>query len=179
MIYRFTAIALSACVLSLSAGCAPEDATKLANDAANTAASAAGDMTDAAADAAAGAGAGLSDLMGKATDALASVEGGSEMLKQITEMFGNATSALQGVTDVESATSALPKLGALTDSLGGMTEMFSKIPEGAKSAVAGVFQSSLGELKPIIDKVLAIPGVEAVLKPAIDAMLSKLGAFTA
>lgn len=60
-----------------------------------------------------------------------------------------------------------------------MTDMFGKLPEGAKSAVAGIFQSSIGELKPIIAKVMAIPGVEAVLKPAIDAMLSKLGAFKA
>ena len=67
----------------------------------------------------------------------------------------------------------------LTESFGGMSEMFGKMPDAAKSALAGVFQSSLKQLQPIIDKVLAIPGVEAVLKPAIDALMSKLGNFKA
>lgn len=48
-----------------------------------------------------------------------------------------------------------------------------------KSAVAGVFQSSIAQLKPIIEKIMAIPGVEAILKPAIDALMSKLDAFKA
>lgn len=47
----------------------------------------------------------------------------------------------------------------------------------SKGAVSSVFQSSLGQLKPIIEKVMSIPGVEAVLKPAIDALMSKLDAF--
>jgi hypothetical protein len=179
MFYRFTAAAVAAIVFSISAGCSPEDASKMANDAANNAAATAGDVADAAAGAASDAGAGMSDLMGKATEALASVEGGSDMLKKVSEMFGSATSTLQGVTDVNSATSALPELTKLTDSFGGMTELYGKLPDAAKSAVAGVFQSSLKQLEPIIAQVLAIPGVESVLKPAIDALMSKLSAFQA
>lgn len=179
MICRFTAAAVAAIVFSISAGCSPEDASKIANDAVETASETAGDVADAAADAANGAEAGMSDLMGKATQALASVEGGTDMLKKVSEMFGSVTSTLQGVTDVNTATSAVPELSKLTDSFGGMTEMYGKLPDAAKSAVAGVFQSSLKQLQPIIDQVLAIPGVEAVLKPAIDALMNKLGDFKA
>ena len=60
-----------------------------------------------------------------------------------------------------------------------MTNKFGGLPAAAKTAVAGIFESSLGELKPMLEKLLAIPGVEAILKPAIDALMEKLGAFKA
>jgi hypothetical protein len=108
---------------------------------------------------------------------MAGVEGGAEMLTQVKEMFATLTTALGGVTDADSANGALGEINKLTDGLGGLTEKFASLPDAAKSAVAGVFQSSLGELKPMIDKVLAIPGVEAILKPAIDSLMAKLDAF--
>lgn len=151
-----------AAIVVFSVGCSPEAAKQAADKA--------GGMAEAAKGAA-------GDLAGKASEALSGVEGGSEMLKQVTELFGKATSTLTGVKDAESATAALPDLGKLTEGFGGMTEMFSKMPDAAKTAVAGVFKSSLEQLQPIIDKVMAIPGVEAILKPAIDAMMSKLEAF--
>lgn len=120
---------------------------------------------------------GMTDLLGKASEALASVEGGSDMLKNVQESFGSLTSTLSGISDGDSATAALPKLSQLTDSFGGMNDLFSKLPDAAKSAVSGVFSSSLGEIKPIIDKIMAIPGVESILKPAIDALMEKLAAF--
>ncbi len=155
-----------AAVLLFTAGC--EEAKKAADQAASSASSA-------AADAKAGAG----DLMGKATEALAGVEGGSEMLKQVTEMFGKVTSTLGTVKDADTANAALPELSKLTEGFGGMTDMFGKMPEAAKTAVAGVIKSSLDQLKPIVEKVMAIPGVEAILKPAIDGLMSKLDAFKA
>jgi hypothetical protein len=162
-------LALTALFL-VSAGCSPEATKEMAGNAA-------GEMANAAKGAAGEMGAGMADMMGKATEALAGVEGGSDMLKNITEMFGTATSTLNGIKDADTATAALPELGKLTEGLGGMSDMFGKLPDAAKSAVSGIFQSSLGQLKPIIDKILAIPGVETIVKPAIDALLSKLDGF--
>ncbi len=159
-----------ATLVVVSVGCSPEAAKTMTDKAADG-------VTGAAQGAAEGLGAGMTDMMGKATEALSGVEGGADMLKQVTELFGSATKTLSGVTDVDSATAALPDLGKLTEGFGGMTEMFNKMPDAAKGAVTGVFQSSLEQLKPIIDKVMAIPGVEAVLKPAIDALMSKLDSF--
>ena len=48
------------------------------------------------------------------------------------------------------------------------------LPDGAKSAVSGVMDKGLAELKTLVDKVLALPGVEAVLKPAVGELLDKL-----
>ena len=101
------------------------------------------------------------------------------MLKQATELFGTATKTFSGVTDEATANAALPEISKLTESFGGLGDLYAKLPDAAKSAVASVFQNSLGDLKPMLDKVLAIPGVEAILKPAIEAMLQKLDAFKA
>jgi hypothetical protein len=122
---------------------------------------------------------GMKDLLSKATESLSSVEGGADMLKGITDSFGSITKTLGSVKDEASATAALPDLSKLTETFGGMTEKFGVLPEAAKSAVAGIFASSLGELKPMLDKILAIPGVEAILKPAIDALMEKLATFKA
>ena len=122
---------------------------------------------------------GMSEMLGKATEALASVEGGSEMLKNVQESFGKLTSTLSAITDGESATAALPQLSQLTESFGGMNDLFGKLPDAAKGAVSGVFGSAVSELKPMLDKIMAIPGVDAIIKPAIDALMAKLDAFKA
>lgn len=163
MVRSILAAGLAAAVL-FTAGC--EGAKQVADKAAATAGSAAADAT-----------AGAGDLMGQATAALSGVEGGSEMLKQVTEMFGKVTSTLGTVKDADTANAAVPEISKLTEGFGGMTDMFGKMPDAAKSAVAGVFKSSLEQLKPIIDKVMAIPGVDAILKPAVDALMGKLEAF--
>lgn len=122
---------------------------------------------------------GMSEMLSKATEALASVEGGSDMLKNVQESFGKLTSTLSSITDGESATAALPQLSQLTESFGGMSDLFGKLPDAAKGAVSGVFGSAVSELKPILDKIMAIPGVDAIIKPAIDALMAKLEAFKA
>ena len=158
-----------AALFTFSVGCSPDAAKQMTDKAA-------GGMSDAA-KGAGDLGAGMSDMMGKATEALSGVEGGKEMLSKVTEFFGTATKTLSGVKDADTATAALPELDKVTEGFGGLTEMFGKMPDAAKGAVSGVFKSSLEQLKPIIEKVMAIPGVEAVLKPAIDALMSKLDAF--
>jgi hypothetical protein len=173
-------VALMALV-AIPTGCSPEAVKEMGKESAANATAAAGQMaekTKAAAGEMASA-TGLADLMGKAQDALKSVEGGSDMLKNVSETFAKATSTFKGVTDADSATAALPDISKLTESFGGFSELFGKLPDSAKSAVASVFTSALGDLKPVLDKVLAIPGVEAILKPAIDALLEKIGSFKA
>jgi len=159
--------------VAIPMGCTPEATKKMESmggQAASKAKDSAGDMVKTT---------GMSDMLSKATGALASVEGGSEMLNSVTETFAKATSTFKGIIDVDSATAALPDINKLTETFGGFSDMFSKLPDAAKNAVSGVFTSALGDLKPIIDQVLAIPGVEAILKPAIEALLGKIGSFKA
>jgi hypothetical protein len=122
---------------------------------------------------------GIADVLTKAKESLASVEGGSDMLEKVQSSFGSLSKLLGDVKDEATASGAVTELNKLTESFGGMTELFGKLPEGAKGMVAQIFSSSMSDIKPIIDKVMAIPGVEAVLKPAIDALLAKLNEFKA
>jgi len=122
---------------------------------------------------------GMSEMLAKATESLASVQGGSDMLKSVQESFGKLTSTLSGITNGETATAALPQISQLTESFGGMSDLFGKLPDAAKEAVSGVFGSAISELKPILDKIMAIPGVDSIIKPAIDALMAKLDSFKA
>ena len=168
-------------LVSIPMGCSPEAVKEMSKESKANAKAAADKIAEKTKEAAGemASATGLADLMGKAQDALKSVEGGSDMLKNVSETFAKATSTFKSVTDADSATAALPDISKLTESFGGFSDLYGKLPDAAKSAVSSVFASALGDLKPILDKVLAIPGVEAILKPAIDALLEKIGSFKA
>lgn len=152
-------------------------------DAADAAKAAAEKATDAVADAASGAveavKGNMDELLGKATEALKDVAGGSDMLAKVKDLFGTASTTLSGITDEATANAAVPEITKLTESFGGLSEAFSGLPDAAKSAVGNIFSSALGDLKPVVEKVLAIPGVDKIIKPAVDALMEKLGGFKA
>ncbi|AMV33266.1 hypothetical protein VN12_14155 [Pirellula sp. SH-Sr6A] len=167
--------------MNKEAASAAKDAAESAKDAAQSAASAAQDAASAAKEMAkdAAAAAGLDDLYKKATDSLASVEGGEAMLKGIQASIGQLSSTLANVKDSDTAKAAAPVVTQLTETFGSMGESFAKLPDAAKGVVANIFQTASKDLKPMIDKVLALPGVEEVLKPALEALLAKLNEFKA
>jgi hypothetical protein len=119
---------------------------------------------------------GLAKETARAAETLKGVEGGSELLKKVTDVFQSAGSTLQGITDAESAKAALPKLKELTNSTDEFAKAMARLPENAKPAVAGVMEGGIANLKVLVEKVLAIPGVESVLKPAVTELVSKLAA---
>ncbi len=99
---------------------------------------------------------------------------GTDAGKQIGDVLGSATSTLSGITDVESAQAALPDIKAMTSKLDGVTGLLDQLPEGARSSVSAAARNGLGQLQPMIDKVLEIPGVGPILRPAVESMLEKL-----
>lgn len=100
--------------------------------------------------------------------------GGVDVGKQVTDSIASLRTTLGGITDAASAQSALPKLQEVTaeiDKVGGMIGQMS--PEQRK-ALAGLAGPLIPALNQLFDKVLAIPGVADVLKPAIDTLKAKL-----
>lgn len=122
---------------------------------------------------------GVTDILSKAKDALSSVEGGSDMLEKVQSSFASLSGLLSGITDEASATGAVDEISKLTESFGSMNELFAKLPESAKGMVSQLFESSTGDIKPMLEKVMAIPGVESIIKPAVDALMAKLEEFKA
>ncbi len=98
------------------------------------------------------------------------------MLKKVTEFFGSASKTLQGITDVESAKAALPKLTELTASADEFPKLMANLPEGVKSAISGVWEKGGADLQVLAEKVMKLPGVESVLKPAVTQLMDKLEA---
>ena len=96
-----------------------------------------------------------------------------DMTANITSMFGSAEESLGSITDVESAKAALPSLTDFSDKLGGVSSMADKLPDAAKPIIA----SALEKIMPMIEKVMAIPGVGGVLGGVIEPLKEKLTAL--
>lgn len=100
--------------------------------------------------------------------------GGIDVAKTLGDNLTTLKSTLEGVTDVASAQAALPRLTDLTAGIDQVTGVLGQASAAQKTAVAGLVAPILTTLTPIFDKVLAIPGVGDVLKPAIDGITAKL-----
>jgi len=85
---------------------------------------------------------------------------------------------LQGVTDAASAKAALPQLEKGAAELDKLRDLSEKLPADSKGALAALVASARPTLDGLFDKVLAIPGVDSIAKPAIDTLRAKLDALS-
>jgi hypothetical protein len=103
---------------------------------------------------------------------------GTDYAAQVTTGLNNLKTALEGITDTATATAALPKLQDATtqfDKIGGMLGQFSG---DQKKLLSGLIGPAMGNLNSLFDKILAIPGVATIAKPAIDSLRAKLDPLT-
>jgi hypothetical protein len=70
--------------------------------------------------------------------------------------------------------SGLPRLSSREK----VRELSGKLPVDGKTALAALVTAARPSIDQLFDKVLAIPGVDAVAKPAIDALRAKLDALS-
>lgn len=115
----------------------------------------------------------VSAAVEKATDAIDMTAFGGD----VTGLFGKLTDSFKGITDVSSAEAAVPGLKDLAGILEGYKATADKLPEAGKTTVKEMVGTNLGLLQPIIDTVLAIPGVGDILRPIVEPMLKTLGAL--
>lgn len=124
-------------------------------------------VKEGASDAVASALSAAQDAMPEGVD-LSAISGGLE------GVFGSTTDALGGITDVESAKSAIPAIEEATAKLGGINDLITRLPEVAQGPLAAIAGNGAAALQPIIEKITAIPGVGAVIEPAVQPMLDML-----
>ena len=86
-------------------------------------------------------------------------------------------SSLSGINDAATAQSALPGLTKATSEFNQLNGLLSQLPPEARKTLADTFASIRPNLSHLFDKVLAIPGVGAIVKPAMDAINAKLDAL--
>jgi hypothetical protein len=121
-------------------------------------------------------------LKGKAKDVVSSATstlvGGVDLAKEYGGVVTGLTKSLSGVTDAVSARAALPDLEKASGTLDRLAGLAKQLPAGAADIVKGQVRSATPGLKGLIDKLLGTAGMPEILKPVLDAILSKLAAFT-
>jgi hypothetical protein len=102
------------------------------------------------------------------------VVGGVDIGKQIGESIDDLRTSFQGITDVASATAALPKLQAVRNQIDRVSSLVGQLAPDQRKIVTGLIASAMPTINQLSDKVLDIPGVSEVLRPTIDPVRTKL-----
>jgi hypothetical protein len=97
--------------------------------------------------------------------------------KNLTGIFTGATETLSGVTDAESASSALPKLQTLQGQLTELAGGFEGVAEADRGPLQKIAGEGLSGFVAIYDKIMAIPGVSDILQPVLEPMMATLKGF--
>ncbi|MFK8080160.1 MAG: hypothetical protein AB8B97_07750 [Granulosicoccus sp.] len=92
----------------------------------------------------------------------------------LSGVFSSAGEAFGGITDVESATAAIPSLEDASSKLSGISDVIGRLPDAAKGPIAGIISGGLATLQPIIEQATAIPGVGPVIEPIVTPMMEML-----
>jgi hypothetical protein len=103
---------------------------------------------------------------------------GVDLRSTIQTTLDGLKTTLQGVSDAASAQASLPKLETSAADLDRVRELSAKLPVDGKSVLAALVAAARPSIEQLFDKVLAIPGVDAVAKPAIEALRAKLDALS-
>ena len=99
---------------------------------------------------------------------------GAELASKVQKTLDNLKITLQGISNPTSANTALPKLKLAAADLDKVHELSGKLPSNGKTTLAALVAAARPAIEELFDKVLAIPGVAAVAKPAIEALRTQL-----
>ena len=103
---------------------------------------------------------------------------GIDLKPSLESALAGLKANLQGVSDAASAKAVLPELEKRAEELDKLRERSVNLPADNKSALAALLAAARPTLEGLFDKVLAIPGVDGIAKPDIDALRAKLDSLT-
>jgi hypothetical protein len=102
---------------------------------------------------------------------------GVDIGQSVQGILTDLTGSLAGITDTESAQSALETLTSADQALGGLEGAIGSLTGEGKSALSGLVNGSLPALQSTVEGLLGDGGIATILKPVLDSILSKLTAF--
>jgi len=108
------------------------------------------------------------------TPAPAAHDDSVNLKSSLESALAGVKASLQGIRDAASAKAALPELEKEAAELDKLRERSLHVPADKEGALAGLVASDRPALDGLFDKVLAIPGVDSIAKPAIDTLRAKL-----
>jgi hypothetical protein len=91
-----------------------------------------------------------------------------------TSAVNDAYTSLSGIKDESTAQTAVAGVTKASSEFDQLAGLFNQLPPDARKAVVEAFAAIKPNLDQLIDRVLAIPGVGAIIKPTVDAIRAKL-----
>src|SRR5271166_2640119 len=104
---------------------------------------------------------------------------GVDIGRQLTDSLVSLQFTLGSILDVASAQAALPKLVEITAQIEQVNALIGRLSAEQRVMLAGVINPLMPTLNQMFANVLAIPGVAAVLQPAVDTLRPKLATLSA
>lgn len=92
---------------------------------------------------------------------------------EVSKLVGNATKALAGITDLESAKAALPALKDVDVDLGKLVEKVKEMTPEQKSKLTSVVSKAMPQLEGSISKITSMAGVGQVVGPTLESLKDK------
>ena len=105
--------------------------------------------------------------------------GDTDVGELATSAVNHLYSSLVGIKDEASAQANLPSLNQASSEFDQLAGLLSQLSPENRKLLAETFASIRPNLDQLLDKALAIPGVAVIIKPAVDAIRSKLDALSA
>jgi hypothetical protein len=102
---------------------------------------------------------------------------GVNLANQFNSSLNSLKSTLSGITDLAGAQAALPKINEMTAQLNDIKTRAAKLSPEGRSDLAKLIAAATPVIDQMCSKVMAIPGVGAVAKPAIDDLRAGLDAL--
>jgi hypothetical protein len=104
---------------------------------------------------------------------------GLDVGKQLPDTIASLRATLESVTDATTAQAALPKLQDITAQIDRIDGLVGQMTPEQRKLLAGIVNPLMPTVNQLFDKVLAVPGVAELLKPAIDTFKAKLAILAA
>ena len=104
----------------------------------------------------------------------ANVANATAAMDEARKIFGGLTSSLGNIKDTATAQAALPQLTASSAALDGLTKLAGSLAPDAKTQLRMLVAATMPQLSPLVETVLKIPGADALIKPVLDAIISKM-----
>jgi hypothetical protein len=104
--------------------------------------------------------------------------GDTDVGELATSAVNDLYSSLAGIKDEASAQANLPSFNQAASEFDQLSGLLSQLSPENRKLLADTFASIRPNLDQLLDKALAIPGVATLIKPAVDAIRSKLDALS-
>jgi hypothetical protein len=99
---------------------------------------------------------------------------GVDVKNTLGDSMSDVRTSLLGVTDVDSARAALPKLDAAKNQIDKVSGLAGQLTPDQRQTIASVVAPAMPLIDQLSNKVLDMPGVGDVLRPTLDPVKTKL-----